>query len=136
MNAVTNPFPTNTMLSSSNRAAAAGCHAHPRPHCMLLHIHAACFRRQPQHNTRLVLTSAAPAPSAPSSASSAAAAEVDVVVVGAGIIGLLVARQLLLSSQLTVGLFDAKQPTAGATGAGEREGESQHLCVVLTAQHS
>lgn len=45
----------------------------------------------------------------------------DVVVVGSGIIGLLVTRQLLLSSpSVSVALFDAKQPCAGATGAGGR----------------
>ncbi|RZS11487.1 hypothetical protein BHM03_00042818 [Ensete ventricosum] len=43
----------------------------------------------------------------------------DVVVVGAGIIGLAVARQLLLSSDLSVAVVDAAVPCSGATGAGE-----------------
>lgn len=45
--------------------------------------------------------------------------EHDVVVVGAGIIGLAVARQLLLSSDLSVAVVDAAVPCSGATGAGE-----------------
>lgn len=58
----------------------------------------------------------APAAAVPVSSSNG---DVDVVVVGAGIIGLLVTRQLLLQhSDLSVALFDAKQPCAGATGAG------------------
>ncbi|RRT55593.1 hypothetical protein B296_00034715 [Ensete ventricosum] len=43
----------------------------------------------------------------------------DVVVVGAGIIGLAVARQLLLSSDLSVAVVDAAVPCSGATGAGQ-----------------
>ncbi|CAL9763806.1 unnamed protein product [Musa acuminata subsp. burmannicoides] len=45
--------------------------------------------------------------------------EHDVVVVGAGIIGLAVARQLLLSSDLSVAVVDAAVPCSGATGAGQ-----------------
>lgn len=51
-------------------------------------------------------------------AAAATPTDVDVVVVGSGIIGLLITRQLLLSSELSVALFDLKQPCAGATGAG------------------
>ncbi|XP_042507413.1 glycine oxidase isoform X2 [Macadamia integrifolia] len=43
----------------------------------------------------------------------------DVVIVGAGIIGLTIARQLLHESDLSVALVDAAVPCAGATGAGQ-----------------
>ncbi|XP_057484128.1 uncharacterized protein LOC130770638 isoform X2 [Actinidia eriantha] len=43
----------------------------------------------------------------------------DVVVVGAGIIGLTIARQFLLESDLSVAVVDAAVPCAGATGAGQ-----------------
>lgn len=43
----------------------------------------------------------------------------DVVVVGAGIIGLSIARQLLLHSDLSVAVVDAAVPCSGATGAGQ-----------------
>lgn len=42
----------------------------------------------------------------------------DVVVVGAGIIGLSIARDLLLRSNLSVAVVDASVPCSGATGAG------------------
>lgn len=42
----------------------------------------------------------------------------DVVVVGAGIIGLSIARQLLIGSHLSVAVVDAAVPCSGATGAG------------------
>ncbi|XP_031406472.1 uncharacterized protein LOC116215050 [Punica granatum] len=43
----------------------------------------------------------------------------DVVVVGAGIIGLSIARQLLLESDLSVAVIDRAVPCSGATGAGQ-----------------
>lgn len=43
----------------------------------------------------------------------------DIVIVGAGIIGLAIARQLLLHTDLSVAIVDAKGPCAGATGAGQ-----------------
>ncbi|KAI3781737.1 hypothetical protein L2E82_11761 [Cichorium intybus] len=43
----------------------------------------------------------------------------DVVVVGAGIIGLSIARQLLISSDLSVAVVDSAVPCSGATGAGQ-----------------
>ncbi|KAL8208701.1 hypothetical protein R6Q57_008113 [Mikania cordata] len=43
----------------------------------------------------------------------------DVVVVGAGIIGLTIARQLLNGSELSVAVVDAAVPCSGATGAGQ-----------------
>lgn len=43
----------------------------------------------------------------------------DVVVVGAGIIGLTIARQFLMESDLSVAVVDAAVPCAGATGAGK-----------------
>ncbi|KAJ6795310.1 Uncharacterized protein M6B38_226220 [Iris pallida] len=45
--------------------------------------------------------------------------EHDVVVVGAGIIGLSIARQLLLTSHLSVAVVDSGVPCSGATGAGQ-----------------
>ncbi|KAL6970784.1 hypothetical protein U1Q18_030472 [Sarracenia purpurea var. burkii] len=42
----------------------------------------------------------------------------DVVVIGAGIIGLTIARQFLLESDLSVAVVDAAVPCSGATGAG------------------
>ncbi|MFS7944967.1 putative FAD dependent oxidoreductase, FAD/NAD(P)-binding domain superfamily [Helianthus anomalus] len=42
----------------------------------------------------------------------------DVVVIGAGIIGLSIARQLLNVSDLSVAVVDAAVPCSGATGAG------------------
>ncbi|OAY80363.1 putative D-amino acid oxidase PA4548 [Ananas comosus] len=43
----------------------------------------------------------------------------DVVVVGAGIVGLAIARHLLLHSGLSVAVADAGVPCSGATGAGQ-----------------
>ncbi|KAL5057691.1 hypothetical protein RYX36_029295 [Vicia faba] len=43
----------------------------------------------------------------------------DVVVVGAGIIGLTVARQFLMDSELSVAVVDKGLPCSGATGAGQ-----------------
>lgn len=43
----------------------------------------------------------------------------DVVIVGAGIIGLTIARQFLLESNLSVAVIDKAVPCSGATGAGQ-----------------
>ncbi|GAU29620.1 hypothetical protein TSUD_164700 [Trifolium subterraneum] len=43
----------------------------------------------------------------------------DVVIVGAGIIGLSVARQFLMDSDLSVAIIDKGVPCSGATGAGQ-----------------
>lgn len=43
----------------------------------------------------------------------------DVVIIGAGIIGLTIARQFLLESDLSVAVVDAAVPCSGATGAGQ-----------------
>lgn len=43
----------------------------------------------------------------------------DVVIVGAGIIGMSIARQFLLESDLSVAVVDAAVPCSGATGAGQ-----------------
>ncbi|CAN0859070.1 Peroxisomal sarcosine oxidase [Linum grandiflorum] len=43
----------------------------------------------------------------------------DVVVIGAGIIGLTIARQLLITSDLSVAVVDKAVPCSGATGAGQ-----------------
>ncbi|GMH25815.1 hypothetical protein Nepgr_027658 [Nepenthes gracilis] len=43
----------------------------------------------------------------------------DVVVIGAGIIGLSIARRFLLHSDLSVAVVDASVPCSGATGAGQ-----------------
>ncbi|KAL4572284.1 hypothetical protein LXL04_019055 [Taraxacum kok-saghyz] len=53
------------------------------------------------------------------SSTSPASHSYDVVVVGAGIIGLSIARQLLISSDLSVAVVDAAVPCSGATGAGQ-----------------
>ncbi|KAJ4969567.1 hypothetical protein NE237_016268 [Protea cynaroides] len=45
--------------------------------------------------------------------------EFDVVIIGAGIIGLTLARQFLLESDLSVAVVDAAVPCSGATGAGQ-----------------
>lgn len=45
--------------------------------------------------------------------------EFDVVIIGAGIIGLTIARQFLLGSDLSVAVVDKAVPCSGATGAGE-----------------
>ncbi|KAI3771399.1 hypothetical protein L6452_02563 [Arctium lappa] len=53
------------------------------------------------------------------SSMSLASSSYDVVVVGAGIIGLSIARQLLIGSELSVAVVDAAVPCSGATGAGQ-----------------
>ncbi|XP_031112267.1 uncharacterized protein LOC116016248 [Ipomoea triloba] len=50
---------------------------------------------------------------------SSASCSFDVVIVGAGIIGLSIARQFLLGSDLSVAVIDAAVPCSGATGAGQ-----------------
>ncbi|GAB2282394.1 hypothetical protein Dimus_016939 [Dionaea muscipula] len=50
---------------------------------------------------------------------SAASRSFDVVVIGAGIIGLSIAREFLLQSDLSVAVVDASLPCSGATGAGQ-----------------
>lgn len=54
-----------------------------------------------------------------SSSQASASNSFDVVIIGAGIIGLTIARHLLLSSDLSVALVDAAVPCSGATGAGK-----------------
>uniref|UniRef100_A0A2P2PKD0 D-amino acid dehydrogenase isoform X2 n=1 Tax=Rhizophora mucronata TaxID=61149 RepID=A0A2P2PKD0_RHIMU len=44
----------------------------------------------------------------------------DVVIIGAGIIGLTIARQFLTGSNLSVAVVDKAVPCAGATGAGSQ----------------
>lgn len=44
--------------------------------------------------------------------------EFDVIIIGAGVIGLTVANQILTHTTFSVAVVDAKQPCAGATGAG------------------
>lgn len=53
------------------------------------------------------------------SSMSLASPSYDVVVVGAGIIGLSIARHLLIGSELSVAVVDAAVPCSGATGAGQ-----------------
>eukprot|EP01018_Ginkgo_biloba_P033114 Gb_37954 [translate_table: standard] len=43
----------------------------------------------------------------------------DIVIVGAGIIGLTIARQFLLNTNFSIAIIDAQRPCAGATGAGQ-----------------
>ncbi|XP_039795909.1 glycine oxidase-like isoform X1 [Panicum virgatum] len=52
-------------------------------------------------------------------ATSADTSNHDVVVVGAGIVGLTIARHLLLHTPLSVAVADAAVPCSGATGAGQ-----------------
>lgn len=49
---------------------------------------------------------------------SAMADAYDVVIVGAGIIGLTIARHFLISSDLSVAIIDKELPCSGSTGAG------------------
>uniref|UniRef100_I1QQE1 FAD-dependent oxidoreductase domain-containing protein 1 n=2 Tax=Oryza glaberrima TaxID=4538 RepID=I1QQE1_ORYGL len=70
-------------------------------------------RRRGQRLPLHALRSQRPEP-APASAS-----HHDVVVVGAGIIGLSIARHLLLHTPLSVAVADAAVPCTGATGAGQ-----------------
>jgi hypothetical protein len=65
------------------------------------------FRTQP------VITS-----SSSSSSSSSSTHTFDVVIIGAGIIGLTIARQFLIGSDLSVAVVDKDVPCSGATGAG------------------
>lgn len=53
------------------------------------------------------------------SSSSSSSQEFDVVIVGAGIIGLTIARQFLLGSDLSIAIVDKGVPCSGATGAGQ-----------------
>ncbi|KAJ8748180.1 hypothetical protein K2173_000588 [Erythroxylum novogranatense] len=50
---------------------------------------------------------------------SASAHTFDVVIIGAGIIGLTIARHLLIESDLSVAVVDKAVPCSGATGAGQ-----------------
>lgn len=50
---------------------------------------------------------------------SAATRSFDVVVIGAGVIGLSIAREFLQRSHLSVAVVDASLPCSGATGAGQ-----------------
>lgn len=43
----------------------------------------------------------------------------DVIIVGAGIVGIAIAHELLRNTPFSVALLDAEQPCAGATGAGQ-----------------
>jgi NADPH-dependent 2,4-dienoyl-CoA reductase/sulfur reductase-like enzyme len=95
------------------RTSAGTIKLHDPTHHIHLHVHAPHKRQQRASRVRHRL-----APAAAPQAAATPSTEVDVVVVGSGIIGLLVTRQLLLSSDLSVALFDVKQPCAGATGAG------------------
>ncbi|KQJ91003.1 uncharacterized protein LOC100823913 isoform X2 [Brachypodium distachyon] len=57
--------------------------------------------------------------SQPSASASVSTSHHDVVVVGAGIVGLSIARHLLLNTPLSVAVADAAVPCSGATGAGQ-----------------
>ncbi|OAE32058.1 hypothetical protein AXG93_2278s1380 [Marchantia polymorpha subsp. ruderalis] len=52
-------------------------------------------------------------------ATSASVVEYDVVIVGAGVIGVATAHHILTTTPLSVALVDAREPCAGATGAGQ-----------------
>lgn len=54
-----------------------------------------------------------------SSSSSFSTHTFDVVIIGAGIIGLTIARQFLIGSDLSVAVVDKDVPCSGATGAGQ-----------------
>ncbi|XP_059445716.1 uncharacterized protein LOC132177408 isoform X2 [Corylus avellana] len=55
----------------------------------------------------------------PEAVISASSRAFDVVIVGAGIIGLTIARQFLIGSDLSVAVVDKAVPCSGATGAGQ-----------------
>ncbi|KAG6556959.1 hypothetical protein Mapa_001375 [Marchantia paleacea] len=52
-------------------------------------------------------------------ATTASVVEYDVVIVGAGVIGVATAHHILTTTPLSVALIDAREPCAGATGAGQ-----------------
>lgn len=82
-------------------------------------------RLRPRKLWRAEVSSAKFRGTAPLCSAAAAAAkrgEYDVVIVGAGIIGLTVARQFLIGSDLSVAVVDARVPCSGATGAGKLSG--------------
>lgn len=66
----------------------------------------------------LALRHRSQAQAAAAAAGAAEASHHDVVVVGAGIVGLAIARHLLLHTSLSVAIADAAVPCSGATGAG------------------
>ena len=55
----------------------------------------------------------------PEAVISASSRTFDVVIIGAGIIGLTIARQFLIGSDLSVAVVDKAVPCSGATGAGK-----------------
>lgn len=55
----------------------------------------------------------------------------DVVIIGAGIIGLTIARQFLIGSDLSVAVVDKAVPCSGATGAGIFFNRLLVFCLVL-----
>jgi hypothetical protein len=55
----------------------------------------------------------------PEAVTSASSRSFDVVIIGAGIIGLTIARQFLIGSDLSVAVVDKAVPCSGATGAGK-----------------
>ncbi|XP_062174768.1 uncharacterized protein LOC133879953 isoform X1 [Alnus glutinosa] len=55
----------------------------------------------------------------PEAVTSASSRSFDVVIIGAGIIGLTIARQFLIGSDLSVAVVDKAVPCSGATGAGQ-----------------
>ncbi|CAK7349236.1 unnamed protein product [Dovyalis caffra] len=60
-----------------------------------------------------------PRPVITASSSSSSTRTFDVVIIGAGIIGLTIARQFLIGSDLSVAVVDKDVPCSGATGAGQ-----------------
>lgn len=55
----------------------------------------------------------------PKTVTSASTHTFDVVIIGAGIVGLTIARQFLIGSDLSVAVVDKAVPCSGATGAGQ-----------------
>ncbi|RDY08872.1 dadA, partial [Mucuna pruriens] len=71
------------------------------------------------HSHNITLSSTHPASRGRFSVSCSSSRAYDVVVVGAGVIGLTIARHFLISSDLSVAIVDKAVPCSGATGAGQ-----------------
>ncbi|GBF90631.1 hypothetical protein Rsub_03203 [Raphidocelis subcapitata] len=93
------------MAASLHHASSGALHGRG-PHS------ARARRAAPRHGWRRCSTAAR-------AVANAEPIDADVVVVGAGVVGLCIAHQLLQHTRLSVALIDRQQPCSGATGAGQ-----------------